>query len=109
MKPERPGKRKSKMLEKLAEEATVDCWTDEEVFGGWACTLEDELPLPMKCHILGEEAMLVGVEVDDGGKAVLGRVVKARKKIRVPVQDIEPADAKTKGLEWLEAYRHWLR
>lgn len=102
------GKLKVKRLEKFAEEATVDCYTDQEAFSGWACTLEDKLPLPMKCQLLGEEAMLARVEADDGGMAVLGIIKRGRKKLRIPVQDIEPADKKAKGLEWIEAYRHWL-
>jgi hypothetical protein len=96
----------ARRLEKLADEATVDCYNEEEVFAGWACAIEDNLPL--KCSVLGEEAMLVAVETDDSGTAVLGVVRRGGKKLRIPVQDVEPLSKHVKGLEWLDAYRHWL-
>lgn len=104
----KPTRYNIKRLEKLAEDATVDCYNEWEVFGGWACAIGDNLPLPLKCLVLGEEAMLIAVETDDSGTAVLGVVKKKGKRLRMPIQDVEPLDKRTKGLEWLEAYRHWL-
>jgi hypothetical protein len=104
----KPTKAKIRRLEKLAEEAMIDCYNDWEVYAGWACTIEDNLPLPLKCSVLGEEATLVAVEPDDSGTAVLGVVKRKGKKLRMPVQDIEPLDKRVKGLEWIDAYRHWL-
>jgi hypothetical protein len=52
--------------------------------------------------------MLVAVETDDSGTAVLGVVRREGKKLRIPVQDVEPLGKHIKGLEWLDAYRHWL-
>lgn len=109
------GKAGIRRLEKLAEEATMDCYNELEMFCGWACVLGDNLPLPLKCLILGEEASLVGVETDESGYAVLGIIRKGREKLRIPIQDVKPVqDAKTAGkkkksLEWLEAYRYWLK
>jgi len=104
----KPTKDKIRRLEKLAEEATVDCYNDWEMFAGWACAIEDNLPLPLKCLVLGEEAMLVAVETDDSGTAVLGVVKRKGERVRMPIQDVEPLDKRAKRLEWLEAYRHWL-
>lgn len=102
------SERRMKKLEKMAEDATVDCY-DDEVFAGWACTLEDELPLPLKCKILGQETLMVKVETDDSGKSVLGVIKSGKSKstIRVPIQDIEFVN-KSKELQWVDAYRHWL-
>lgn len=97
-----------KRLEKLAEDATVDCYNDWEVYAGWACAIEENLPLPLKCLVLGKEAMLVAVETDDSWTAVLGVVKMRGKRLRMPIQDVEPLDECAKGLEWLDAYRHWL-
>jgi hypothetical protein len=107
------GKAKIRRLEKLAEEATTDCYNEYETFCGWACTLDDKLPLPLECRVFGEKAMLVGVETDESGMAVLGVIRKGRERIRMPVQDVKLAEAKPSGksakaIEWLEAYRYWL-
>lgn len=97
-----------KKFEKMAEEATLDCYGEYEQFSGWSCTLEEKLPLPLKCLILGEEAILTGIETDNNGTSVLGIVKREKWKIRVPIQDIELKDTKAKHAEWIEAYRHWL-
>lgn len=102
------SERRLKNLEKMAEDATVDCYNDEEAFAGWACTLEDELPLPLKCKILGQEAFLIRVETDDSGKSVLGVIKIGKKKIRTPIQDIVPVNKKMKNVQLIDAYRHWL-
>lgn len=102
-------RKKEKKFEQMAEEATVDCYNEYEQGSGWACTLADELPLPLKCLIFGEEAILVDVDTDEGGTSVLGVITKNKKKIRIPIQDVELVDKKAKNLEWLEAYRYWIK
>ena len=102
------GKTKGKKFEKMAEQATMDCYGEYEQLSGWACALEDELPLPLKCLILGEEAMLTGIETDENGTSVLGIIKKGKSKIRIPIQDIEFKDKTAKYNKWVDAYRHWL-
>ena len=101
--------KKEKKFQKMAEEATVDCYNEYEQSGGWACTLADELPLPLKCLIFGEEAMLVDVDIDEHGTSVLGVIAKNKKKIRIPIQDVEMVDKKCKGLDWILAYCYWIK
>jgi len=72
----------------MAEEATVDCYNEYEQSSGWACTLADELPLPLKCLVFGKEAVLVDVDTDEQGTSVLGVITQNRKKIRIPIPDV---------------------
>ncbi|MFH1637208.1 MAG: calcium-binding protein [Candidatus Woesearchaeota archaeon] len=103
---EKISKRKAKKLKLMAEEATVDCHNEDEQFSGWECTLNDELPLPLKCRIFDEEALLVRICMDESGRSILGTIKKGNKKIRIPIQDLKPASQK--AAEWIEAYRIWL-
>jgi len=100
------SKNKRTRLEKMAAEATVDCYTESEMFAAWACVLKDELTLLLKCRVLSEEALLVRIEADEGGGAVLGIIAKGKDKIRIPIQDIQPVNKTVKGIQWLDAYRH---
>jgi hypothetical protein len=77
-------------------------------FSGWACTLEEKLRLPLKCLVFGEEARLVKIDTDENGTAVLGIIIRDKKKVRVPIQDLKVADESAECLEWLEAYKCWL-
>jgi len=95
-------------FEKMAAEATTDCYNEEEAFSGWASTLEDNLQLPLKCFVFGEEATLIGIDMNEGSGAVLGVIQKNKKKVRVPIQDIKIKDKTTKSLEWIEAYRYYI-
>ena len=103
------SKQNKNKFERMVEEATIDCYNEYEQCSGWACTLEEELPLPLKCLIFGEEATLVDVGADEHGTAVLGVITKNKKKIRIPIQDVEAIDKIAKNLEWLKAYRYWIK
>ena len=58
--------------------------------------------------IFGEEATLIGIDMNEGSGAVLGVIQKNKKKVRVPIQDIKIKDKTTKSLEWIEAYRYYI-
>lgn len=64
---------------------------------------------PLKVPDFDEEAMLVDVDTDENGTSVLVVITKNKKKIRIPIQDAELVDKKAKNLEWLEAYRYWIK
>ena len=102
-------RKKEKKFQKMVEEATVDCYNKYEQSSGWACTLADELSLPLKCLIFGKEAMLVDVDTDEYGTSVMGVIAKNKKKIRIPIQDVEIVDKKCKSLDWILAYRYWIK
>jgi hypothetical protein len=52
-------------LDKLIEEATVDCYNDEEQLSGFFSMMEDNLALPFATRVLGVEASVVAIEMDD--------------------------------------------
>lgn len=54
-------------LDKLIEEATVDCYNEEEQATGFFTMIEENLALPFATRVLGVEASLVAVEMDDDG------------------------------------------
>jgi hypothetical protein len=61
-------------LDKLIEEATVDCYNEEEQASGFFAMIEDNLTLPFTTRMLGIEVSVAAVEMDDDGslKAVCG-------------------------------------
>src|SRR5215831_8682956 len=54
-------------LDKLIEEATVDCYNEEEQATGFFTMIEENLALPFATRVLGVEASVVAVEMDDDG------------------------------------------
>jgi hypothetical protein len=62
-------------LDKMIEEATVDCHDELEQVSGFYTMIEDHLAVPFTTQVLGVEVSLVGVEMDNNGslKAVCER------------------------------------
>ena len=48
-------------LDKLIEEATVDCYNEEEQATGFFTMIEENLALPFATRVLGVEASVVAV------------------------------------------------
>ncbi len=54
-----------RQLNKLIEEATVDCYSREEQVSGFFTMIEQNLAVPFATRVLGVEVSVVGVEIDD--------------------------------------------
>ena len=65
----------ARKLDKMIEEATVDCYDELEQASGFYTMIEDHLAVPFATEVLGVEVSVVGVEMDDNGslKAVRER------------------------------------
>jgi len=98
-------------LRDLLEEATVDCYDEEEEFTGIFYTLaEGGLNLPLEARVLGE---LVEVVDMDGASSSLRRgivalVRKGDREYPLALADLEFVDPDPASAEWLEVYRYWL-
>jgi hypothetical protein len=95
-----------RQLDKLIEEATVDCYNEEEQASGFFTIIEENLALPFRTCILGIEVSVVAVEMDnDGGlKAVCER---AGNQQRIGLNDLPLPSPPPPGAEWIAAYRRW--
>ncbi len=53
----------ARKLDKMIEEATVDCYDEREQASGFYTMIEDHLVVPFATQVLGVEASVVGVEM----------------------------------------------
>ncbi len=95
-----------RQLDKLIEEAIVDCYNEEEQESGFFTMIEENLTLPFATRVLGVEVSVVAVETDDdGGLKVVCEHAGVRQRIgltELPLPSPPPA-----GAEWIAAYRRW--
>ena len=98
----------SAQLDKLIEEATVDCYNEEEQASGFFTMIEENLALPFAIRVLGVEVSVVAVEMDDDGglKAVCEHIGERQ---RIGLTDLPLPSPPPAGAEWIAAYRRWLR
>jgi hypothetical protein len=94
-------------LDELIEEATVDCQDEEEQLNGFFSIMEENLALPFMTPILGVDASVASIEMDDSGriKAVCERDGQQQ---RIDLLDLPLPSPPPSGVEWIAAYRRWL-
>jgi len=95
-------------LDKLIEEATVDCYNESEEVTGIFTMIEDNLAVPFATTVLGVEVTVERVDLNKADEIVVV-CRRGRERQQVPVIDIPLPEPKPKGAEWIDAYRRWAR
>ncbi len=95
----------TKKLEALIEQATMDCYDEDEQLSGFFSILEEELVLPFQTEVLGQPVMVERLE--QGEFDILVRCSTGSHRqllslLHLPLPEPPPA-----GFEWVLAYRHW--
>lgn len=96
------------MLDRLLEEATVDCYGQDEQLCGVFTMLEDELRVPFSVSLLGVEAVVERVELTAAGD-IVALCRRGRRKQAIPILDLPLPRPKPEGAEWIEVYRKFVR
>jgi hypothetical protein len=94
-------------LAAMIEEATVDAYGDSEQTTGWYTMLEEHLALPFETTVLGVVVRVVALDLrgDNGIVAICSR---GRERQSIPILDLPLPSPRPEGVEWIEAYRHWI-
>ncbi len=93
-------------LEKIAEDATTDCYDEYEQIACWSEYLQSKIKLPCKCKVHQKEIILTGFDVSKGGLSVLAVVNIDDNEFKVAAETVTILDKKY--AKYLEAYREWL-
>lgn len=94
-----------KQLEKLIEEAIVDCYDEGEQRAGFHAMLENRLQFPFPAKVIGETVSVTGVLLSNGGIRAICK--RKDKKHFIDILDIGFNAGEVKGCEWIDAYRQW--
>ncbi len=99
--------------EKMLEEATVDCYGEEEEFLGVLCALEDKLKFPFDAVVLVRPAKVVGVDAEKSsfrsGILLKARIGGCEKEQGVALFMIDVADKGSSNEKWIEWAKWWGR
>jgi hypothetical protein len=94
-------------LRALIEEATVDCYGEEEQHCGLLTTIEDRVALPFPAKVGGEEVEVVGFEWPNSGYGLNAVCRRNGREHTVDVGSLEWLEPRPEGFEWIEAYLAW--
>lgn len=95
-------------LDRLIEEATVDCYNESEAVGGFYTMIEDNLAIPFETTILGSRVIVERLDLTEGDE-IVAICRKGRQRQRICILDLPLPSALPTGAEWIAAYRSWLR
>ena len=93
-------------LEKIADDATTDCYNEYEQIAGWHSYLEDEINLPCKCKIGQNDGLLIGFDTNKDGSALLAVVKVNMNEYKIAAETVSILDKETS--KYLEAFKEWL-
>lgn len=94
-------------LDTLIEQATVDCYNDDEARTGFYETLRMEMEFPFRAQVLGEEVEVHDLDLSREG-VVDAVCYRGRKEYRVALLSLK-VPKNTPKIEWLDAYRRFCR
>lgn len=93
-------------LDALIAEATADCHdTSEQTYGMYAMLL-DHLEMPFATEILGMEAVVEDVTMDDAER-LMAVCSRGSHRMVLPLQDLHLPSPPPRGAEWIAAFRRW--
>ena len=99
---------KSSNLDKLIDEATVDCYDESEAISGIFTMMEENLAVPFKTTILGVDVTVERIDLNEA-EEILAVCRRGRNRQRVPILDLPLPKPRPRGAEWIDAYRRWAR
>lgn len=105
MSPLRPAISKAE-LDALIEQATVDCYNEEEQVTGLFTMLEEHLALPFETSVLGMTVTVTRVDLTDSSQ-IVAICRRDRMKQTIPLLDLPLPAPAPDGAQWIEAYRRW--
>lgn len=89
----------------MVEDATVDCYNEDEQSTGLYTMIEDNLALPFTTQVLGVEVTVRRVELV--GRRIVAICHRGRERQAIGILDLPLPDPQPDGAEWIAAYRHW--
>ena len=97
-------------LQALLEEATVDCYDEEEEFWGVWATLDSQLNFPLQAQALGEPVEVIGLDENRSSlrRGIMARVRKGEQEYLLTLSELEFIDPDPTSAEWLAMYDYWL-
>jgi Calcium binding len=94
-------------LDELIEEATVDCYNEQEQVTGLFTMLEDNLTVPFQTSVLGISVTVESVELTDNNQ-IAAICHRDRLRQAIPLLDLPLPVPAPEGAEWIAAYRRWV-
>ena len=85
-------------LDKLIEEATVDCYNDSEAVTGFFTMIEENLAMPFVTQVLGIEINVTCIDLTDADQ-IVAVCTRGGMRQTIPILDLPLPDPPPNGAE----------
>jgi len=96
-------------LQELLEEATVDCYDEDEQFWGLFTVMDESLPFPFPATVVGEAVSVL--DLDGKHSSMFGgihaRVRRGDKEYTASLTSLNAEKASAEVAKWLAVYGYW--
>jgi hypothetical protein len=92
-------------LDALIDQATVDCYNEDEELGGFAVMIGDNLAVPFETTVLGVTVTVK--QIDQAESGIVAICVRGKHRQAIPLLDLPLPDPPPQGAEWIAAYCRW--
>ena len=93
-------------LDALVEEATVDCYNDDEQVTGLYTMIVDNLALPFRTRVFGVDVTVDSVDLTSPG-VIVAICHRGADQQAIPILELPLSTPPPDGAEWIAAYRRW--
>jgi len=93
-------------LDAMVEEATVDCYNEDEQVGGLFAMIEDHVAVPFETTVLGVRVCVEGVDLTASNQ-IVAICSRGSQRQAIPILELPLPTPPPEGADWIDAYRHW--
>ncbi len=94
-------------LDELIDEATVDCYGEEEEHTALLTMIEERVICPFRAKVIGETIEVTRFEWPSSGYGMLAVCRREGRAYRVDVNSLEWVEPLPEGFEWIAVYQAW--
>lgn len=96
-------------LQELLEEATIDCYDEEEAFMGVLITVDENVHWPLPAQLAGTRVEVLGLDESASStrRGIVARIRRGGKEYKVALSDLTFGKMDATSAEWLAMYRWW--
>ncbi len=97
-------------LNKMIQEATVDCYNEDEAFMGVLYYLADNISFPFKAKAFGDMAEVIGIDDEESEleREVMATIRMEGDEYTISLDELELEPDDTENARWLEMYEYWI-
>ncbi len=98
-------------LDRMIEEATVDCYDEHEAFMGIVYYLAGKMSFPFMAKWLGDAVEVIGIDDEESTdeKEVIAKILTEEDEYTISLDELELMPDDTVNSRYLEMYKYWIR